>query len=127
MSTRLTKSEQEIMALFWSVDHPMTQADVVSSCESHTWKERSVFSFLNSLLKKGLIHEVNFVRSGKSYARTFEATMSRAEYFAEAVSEALTSEEYVMFLIALLQRTKNQENLQAAMRQALVDQGGLEE
>lgn len=121
MSTRLTRSEQEIMALFWSVDHPMTHAEVVSSCESHTWKERSVFFFLNSLTQKGLIHAVGYVQRGKTYARTFEASMSRAEYFAEAISEALNSEEYVTFLIALLQRTKNQENLQAAMRQALAD------
>lgn len=127
MSTKLTRSEQEIMNLFWTVDHPMAQNEIISACENRSWKSRSIFSMLSSLLKKGLIHEVGFVRCSKTYARTFEASMSRSEYFAEVVSEALTSDEYVTFLRALLQRTKNQENLQAAMRQALADQGGLEE
>lgn len=100
----LTKSEQEIMNLFWSVDHPMTQGEVVSSCENRSWKERSVFSMLNGLLGKGLIHEVSFVRSGKTYARTFEATMTQAEYLASVVSSQLPTNEYPALLSALLKK-----------------------
>lgn len=98
----LTKSEQEIMNLFWSVDHPMTQGEVVSTCENRSWKERSVFSMLNGLLNKGLIHEVSFVRSGKTYARTFEASMTQAEYLASVVSSQLPTDEYPALLSALL-------------------------
>lgn len=108
----LTRSEQEIMDLFWSVDHPMTQGEVVTNCENRSWKERSVFSMLNGLLKKGLIHEVSFVRSGKTYARTFEASMTQAEYLAKLVFDQLPQEELPALFSALLKKESvSQETL----------------
>ena len=68
----LTKSEQQIMEIFWKADHAMAQTEVVSTCVERKWKERSIFSMLNSLMEKGVLREVGFVRSGKTYARTFE-------------------------------------------------------
>lgn len=102
----LTRSEQEIMELFWSIDHPVTQSEVVSTCENRSWKERSVFSMLNSLMKKGLVHEVSFVRSGKTYARTFEATMTQPEFLANTVADQLTQEEMPALFSALLHKDK---------------------
>ena len=78
----LTKSEQQIMGIFWKADHPMAQTEVVSTCVDRKWKERSIFSMLNSLMEKGVLKESGFVRSGKTYARTFEPAMSHAEYLA---------------------------------------------
>ena len=85
----LTKSEQQIMEIFWQADHPMAQTEVVSTCVDRKWKERSIFSMLNSLMEKGVLKEVGFVRSGKTYARTFEPAMSHAEYLAEVIVEQL--------------------------------------
>lgn len=45
----LTKSEQQIMEIFWKADHAMAQTEVVSTCVERKWKERSIFSMLNSL------------------------------------------------------------------------------
>ena len=45
----LTKSEQQIMEIFWQADHPMAQTEVIHTCEDRKWKERSIFSMLNSL------------------------------------------------------------------------------
>ena len=75
----LTKSEQQIMEIFWQADHPMAQTEVIHTCEDRKWKERSIFSMLNSLMAKGVLREVGFVRSGKTYARTFEPAISHAE------------------------------------------------
>lgn len=72
----LTKSEQQIMEIFWQADHAMAQTEVVKTCVDRKWKERSIFSMLNSLMEKGVLREVGFVRSGKTYARTFEPAMS---------------------------------------------------
>lgn len=109
----LTRSEQEIMELFWSVDHPITQAQVVETCENRSWKERSVFSMLNSLMKKGLIHEVSFVRSGKTYARTFEASMTQAEFLAKTVFDQLPPEDMPALFCALLHKdATNEQNLE---------------
>ena len=75
----LTKSEQQIMEIFWQADHAMAQTEVVKTCVDRKWKERSIFSMLNSLMEKGVLREVGFVRSGKTYARTFEPAMSHAD------------------------------------------------
>ena len=85
----LTKSEQQIMEIFWQADHPMAQTEVIHTCEDRKWKERSIFSMLNSLMAKGVLREVGFVRSGKTYARTFEPAISHAEYLALVVAEQL--------------------------------------
>ena len=50
----LTKSEQQIMEIFWQADHAMAQTEVVSTCVDRKWKERSIFSMLNSLMEKGV-------------------------------------------------------------------------
>ena len=49
----LTKSEQQIMEIFWQADHAMAQTEVVKTCVDRKWKERSIFSMLNSLMEKG--------------------------------------------------------------------------
>lgn len=116
----LTKSEQQIMAIFWQADHPMAQTEVVSTCVDRKWKERSIFSMLNSLMDKGVLKEVGFVRSGKTYARTFEPAMSHAEYLAEVVGEQLPAEQLPDLMTALLKRVEItpavQKELRAAMR-----------
>lgn len=100
----LTKSEQQIMEIFWKADHAMAQTEVVSTCVERKWKERSIFSMLNSLMEKGVLREVGFVRSGKTYARTFEPAMSHAEYLAAVVAEQLPAKQLPELLAALMQK-----------------------
>ena len=107
----LTKSEQQIMEIFWKADHAMAQTEVVSTCVERKWKERSIFSMLNTLMEKGVLREVGFVRSGKTYARTFEPAMSHAEYLAAVVAEQL--------LAALMQKMETTPAIQKEMRAAL--------
>ena len=115
----LTKSEQQIMEIFWKADHPMAQTEVVNTCVDRKWKERSIFSMLNSLMEKGLLHEVGFVRSGKTYARTFEPAMTQAEFLASVVAEQLPAKELPALLSALLQRVETTPAIQKEMRAAI--------
>ena len=103
----LTKSEQQIMEIFWQADHPMAQTEVIHTCEDRKWKERSIFSMLNSLMAKGVLREVGFVRSGKTYARTFEPAISHAEYLALVVAEQLPAKQFPELLASLLQRVRS--------------------
>ena len=98
------------MEIFWKADHAMAQTEVVSTCVERKWKERSIFSMLNSLMEKGVLREVGFVRSGKTYARTFEPAMSHAEYLAAVVAELLA---------ALMQKIETTPAIQKEMRAAL--------
>ena len=99
----LTKSEQQIMEIFWQADHAMAQTEVVKTCVDRKWKERSIFSMLNSLMEKGVLREVGFVRSGKTYARTFEPAMSHAEYLASVIAEQLPAKQLPELIAALMQ------------------------
>lgn len=121
----LTKSEQQIMEIFWQADHPMAQTEVVSTCVDRKWKERSIFSMLNSLMEKGVLKEVGFVRSGKTYARTFEPAMSHAEYLAEVVSQQLPSSQYPKLLAAMLKKVEMTPALQKELRAAVRENGQL--
>lgn len=115
----LTKSEQQIMEIFWQADHPMAQTEVVATCVDRKWKERSIFSMLNSLMEKGVLKESGFVRSGKTYARTFEPAMSQPDYLASLIAAQLPVKEYPALLQALLRNEGVTPELQKAMRAVL--------
>lgn len=119
----LTKSEQQIMEIFWQADHPMAQTEVIKTCEDRKWKERSIFSMLNSLMAKGVLQEVGFVRSGKTYARTFEPAMSHAEYLAAVIAEQLPAKQFPELLASLLQRVEITPAIQKALRAAVRENG----
>ena len=118
----LTKSEQQIMEIFWQADHPMAQTEVINTCVDRKWKERSIFSMLNSLMAKGVLQEVGFVRSGKTYARTFEPAVSHAEYLASVIADQLPANQFPALLAALLQHVEVtpaiQKELRAAVRES---------
>ena len=111
----LTKSEQQIMEIFWQADHAMAQTEVVKTCVDRKWKERSIFS----MLEKGVLREVGFVRSGKTYARTFEPAMSHAEYLASVIAEQLPAKQLPELIAALMQKVETTPAIQKEMRAAL--------
>lgn len=119
----LTKSEQQIMEILWQADHPMAQTEVVTTCVDRKWKERSIFSMLNSLMEKGVLREVGFVRSGKTYARTFEPAMSHAEYLAEVVAQQLPMEQFPELLAAMLKKVEMTPALQKELRAVVRENG----
>ena len=96
----LTSAEERIMTILWSNKEPMSQLQIIEAAAEKgelTWKERSIFSMLNSLMEKGAIVADGFVRSGKTYARTFTATVSHAEFCANYVLSSLSDEELLEF------------------------------
>lgn len=80
----LTKSEMEIMDVFWERSIPLSRSDLLGK-EGKCWKDSSVHILLNGLLKKGILKEVGVVRRSKTYGRTFEPTMSREQYYAAVI------------------------------------------
>ena len=118
-SVHLTKSEQQIMEIFWQADHPMAQTEVISTCVDRKWKERSIFSMLNSLMAKGVLREVGFVRSGKTYARTFEPALTHAEYLASVIAEQLPVDQFPALLASLVQKGNVTPAIQKELRAAL--------
>lgn len=98
----LTKSEKEIMNVLWGAERALTHAEIVSACVERKWRAKSIFSMLNDLLDKGLLQSVGFVRSGKTYARTFTPTMSQVEYWGEVINQEHMSSSQLSELTDLL-------------------------
>lgn len=76
----LTKSELEIMELLWQEEEPLTSAQIIEMSVDRTWKKSYVHLLINSLLDKGMIEVVGFIKTTKNYARTFKAKVSKEEY-----------------------------------------------
>lgn len=55
-------------------------------------------TILKSLSEKDLIHDVGYVRTGKTYSRKFAPKVSRAEYLAMQVMNELPDQELPEFL-----------------------------
>ncbi len=118
----LTKSEMEIMDVFWGNQLPLSRADLLDHAEEKTWKDSSVHILLNSLLHKGIIREAGFVRCSKTYGRTFEATMSREEYFATTIFSHRHKPEMGGLLTALLNRPEMTDETWTHLRKLLEQQ-----
>lgn len=100
----LTKSEMEIMDVFWAAEEPLSRSDLLERSQNKTWKDSSVHILLNGMLHKGVIREVGFVKRSKTYGRTFLPTVSREEYFAELVYSYRNKPKIVGLVGALLRR-----------------------
>ena len=84
---RMTTSEMQIMTYLWNSKEPAIASQIVS-----------VFTILKSLSEKDLIHDVGYVRTGKTYSRKFAPKVSRAEYLAMQVMNELPDQELPEFL-----------------------------
>ncbi len=100
----LTRSEMEIMDVFWEAGQPLSRSDLLARSEGKSWKDSSVHILLNGMLQKNVIREAGFVKRSKTYGRTFVPTMTREEYFAATVFSHRHKPQIVGLIAALLQR-----------------------
>lgn len=79
---KLTKSELEVMEVFWNSENELTSSEFIARSEevgAH-WQKSYVHLLINSLLNKGMIEIVGFIKNAKNYSRTFKAKLSKKEY-----------------------------------------------
>ncbi len=76
---KLSKSEREIMSVFWEEDRPLSSAEIVELSPNKTWRANSIHMFLNNLLDKKAIRLSGVTIRGKHASRTFEAAYSESE------------------------------------------------
>lgn len=100
----LTRSEMEIMDVFWGAKEPLSRSDLLDRSVEKSWKDSSVHILLNGMLQKGVIREAGFVKRSKTYGRTFVPTLTREEYFAAAVYSYRNKPQIVGLIEALLSR-----------------------
>ena len=116
----LTRSEMEIMDVFWAAQTPLSRSDLLERSEEKSWKDSSVHILLNGMLSKGVISEAGFVKRSKTYGRTFVPTLTREEYFAALVYSYRHKPRIVELVKALLDREditpEEMEHIKALVR-----------
>lgn len=107
----LTKNEMEIMEVLWEVGEPMVGTEIVKRSVNKTWKDSSIHILLNSLLKKGAIEEVGFIRTGKGYGRTFAPTQSGEKYYADFLASIANKTSVPTLFSALFKSEEMNEEI----------------
>lgn len=88
---KLSKSEREIMSVFWAEDRPLSSAEIVELSPNKTWRANSIHMFLNNLLDKKAIRLSGVTIRGKHASRMFEAAYSESE---GTISELIASSSF---------------------------------
>lgn len=102
----LSKNEVEILEVMWTADRPLLSTEIVELSVNKSWKDSSIHILLNRLLDKGAIQEVGFVRTGKSFGRTFEPTTSAEQYYTDVLTQA-ASRTNLSTLVSTLLNERN--------------------
>lgn len=113
----LTKSEMQIMDVFWETDKALSRSDLLERSQDKCWKDSSVHILLNGLLQKKMIREAGIVKCSKTYGRTFLPTMTREEYFAAVIFSYRHKPRMVELMAALLSRPDITEEDRRRIRQ----------
>ena len=83
----LTKSEEQMMDIFWDSDGPLTSVDIIKMKVRDTWGNGLVHNILRSLVQKGMLKECGLEHCYTQYARKLAPTMTREEYAAKEQDE----------------------------------------
>ncbi len=109
-----TKRETELMDFLWSYGEPVTGKDILVLCKKRTWADNYLGVMLRSLEKKGAIRCCGMKLYGTKYARQFESTISREEYYVQlAKGNGVDVEAFAKAAVGLVKEEKssNQEEL----------------
>ena len=99
-SIELTKSEEQMMDIFWSGDRAYTSVDIVNMNVKETWSNGLVHNIIRSLLKKGLLTECGMERYSTQYARKLCPAITREEYAAKLMLSKIKGKTSVSKVIA---------------------------
>ena len=68
------------MDTLWTADHPLTRGEIVEMTPDRTWKERSFYILINSMIRKGIVLENPPGTDGMNSVYTFYPAISLQEY-----------------------------------------------
>ncbi len=77
MTNRVSDSEKIVLEVLWQ-ESPLTSQDVVTRLKKQDWNEKTVKTFLNRLVKKGIL---SYQRDGRRY--WYSPNVERAEILSE--------------------------------------------
>lgn len=115
MDKILTKSEEEIMTIFWEQwernQTALTASEILESSPNRSWKKNSLHLLINGLLKKGVIEVHDFKRSktSKNYARTFRPTLDQYDYIWKQMTTGMDKENRKKLISSIITNLNREE------------------
>lgn len=107
----MTKSEEQMMDIFWSSETPLTSVDIVNMKVKDSWCNGLVHNIIRSLLKKGLLEECGMEHYGTQYARKLRPAYERETYAAKFLISKMKGKVSVSKVVAALAREDNSEEI----------------
>ena len=77
MTIRVSEAEKSVMDVLWQ-ESPLSSVEVVEKLQSQEWSEKTVKTFLNRLVKKGV---VSYEKDGRRYL--YSPAIEREEFLAD--------------------------------------------
>jgi predicted transcriptional regulator len=78
---QLTKKELEIMSILWDSKIPMTATEIVEASDNRTWKKGSIFTIINTLIKKGAVVLAHHKPTSTINVRSYRPAITAEEGF----------------------------------------------
>lgn len=103
----LTKSEEDLMELFWQYKKPLTSVEILEIARDQSWNGNYLHAMLKSLQKKGMIKICGALQYGNQYARQFIPNMSKSEYGAKLILSKGLVESVSQVTVALANETQD--------------------
>lgn len=108
----LTKSEEQMMDIFWNSDTALTSVDIVKMNIKETWSNGLVHNIIRALLKKGLLKECGMERYSTQYARKLTPSITREEYIAKlTISKVKGKSSFYKVIIAMVKEDNDEEDM----------------
>ena len=77
----MTDREEQFMEYFWEQEEPVTVGEIEEHFSHEKLSKAAVFKIIQAMLDKEFIRVNGFERTNKTYARKFEAAVSKEEYW----------------------------------------------
>lgn len=107
----LTRSEEELMELFWTHDRPFTSVEILKIDSDNSWSANYLQNMLRSLLNKDMIKVCGSIQYGTQYARQFAPVMKREEYVAKiAMAKGIEKSSIADVTVALVKEAGDKDD-----------------
>ena len=103
----LTKSEEQMMDIFWDSKEALTSVDIVKMQVKATWTNGLVHNIIRSLVQNGYLKECGMEQFGRQYARKLMPALTREEYIQKSEGKSSVKQ----MVVALAKESEDMEQV----------------
>lgn len=108
---QLSKSEEQVMELFWKKNSPLTSIQITELLENNNSSGKYVHKVLKSLEQKNLIEICGAVQYGTKYAREFKLAITAEEFATKTImSQGFSNTDIGKIAVALVKESSSKND-----------------